>query len=59
MFAKKQRLTIILKSGKEIKFTADDMKIVTRGNELIEYTIKGECRIFYCKIDEIAAILKD
>jgi hypothetical protein len=59
MFTKKQHLTIVLKSGKEIKFTADDMKIVTKGNELVEYSIKGECGLFYCKIDEIAAILKD
>lgn len=54
----KTKITVILKSGKEVKFKCDVFRAKMPNNELQSYEIVGgEGKIFYLRLDEIAAIV--
>lgn len=58
LFTTKLTAVFVLKSGKEVAIRADDVKITKSGNNLTGYTIEGgDGTMFYCRLDEIAAIL--
>lgn len=55
----KIKITFILKSGKEIVFRCKNFKITKDGNDLTSCTIvEGDGKMFYYRMDEIAAILQ-
>lgn len=54
-----KKITIILKSGKEITFECKNMTITKNGNELTGYVVDGGTgKLFYVRLDQIAAILQ-
>jgi hypothetical protein len=57
-FRRKTKHTFILKSGKEIVFYADSVNKIVDGNDLVGYEIRGgNGSMFYCRLDEVAAIV--
>lgn len=55
----RKKITFILKSGKTISVYTSNFKITYRGNELTGYSLEdGTGKLFYLRIDEIAAILQ-
>lgn len=55
-----KKITIILKSGKEIIFECENMTITKAGNQLTGYTVEGGTgKLFYVRLDEIAALLSE
>lgn len=55
-----KKITIILKSGKEITFNCKDMTITKVANELTGYVVEGGSgKLFYVRLDEIAALLSE
>ena len=58
-FLFKIKITIVLKSGEKISFYCKNMKITKNGNDITGYDIDGgDGKMFYCRLSEIAAILK-
>ena len=54
----KTKHTFLFKSGKEISFRAENLKIETSANDLISVGVTGgEGILFYYRLDEIAAII--
>lgn len=55
----RKKITFVLKSGKTISALCTNFKITYRGNDLTGYTLEGgNGKLFYLRIDEIAAILQ-
>lgn len=60
LFTKKYKITFILKSGVKVTFKCNDFKIYKSGNTITGYEIEGgDGSVFYARLDEISAILKE
>lgn len=54
----KRKFTFLFKSGKEIHFRADNVKVTSRSNELTAYEIEGgPKKLLYVRIDDLSAVL--